>query len=219
MSKLANVGWDVIRTGLSDSILAALRESVFTTQGPGQRCLLDQAVVRQTAVLLRAEMIKTGFLSEGAVAIQAIAFDKTPAANWKVTWHQDVMFPFAKRATTPGYDLVSVKDGVNYARPPQTVLDEMLAVRLHLDDCADTNGPLRVSPGSHRDGVLKSTDLSDAVKRHGDALCLVKNGEVLLMKPLLLHASSPASTPKHRRILHLVYHSGQPISETWHRAV
>jgi hypothetical protein len=41
----------------------------------------------------------------------------------------------------------------------------------------------------------------------------------LLMKPLLLHASSPATAPKHRRVLHLVFHSGEATAEPWHRAV
>ena len=219
MGKLEQDGWEIVRTELPVAVLATLRVTLFAMQGPGQRCLLDHAVVRQTAVSLRDEMIKAGFLAKGSVAIQAIAFDKTPVANWKVPWHQDVMFPFATRTTTPDYDLVSVKDGVDFARPPRAVLEEMLAVRLHLDDCNDTNGPLRVAPGSHREGVLKSTDLSDAVKRYGEAMCRAKIGEALLMKPLLLHASSPASTPKHRRVLHFVFHSGRSLPEVWHRAV
>lgn len=39
-------------------------------------------------------------------------------------------------------------------------------------------------------------------------------GEALLMRPLLLHASSNATRP---RVLHIVYHSGAPVAEPWHR--
>ena len=215
MNELTKEGWTIIRTNQTESQLQSLRDSVFTEQGPGQRCLLDHPVVKQTAIALRSELIKAGFLPEGAVAIQAIAFDKTPATNWKVTWHQDLMFPFARPVTTPGFDLPSVKDGVNYARPPRTVLEELLAVRLHLDDCDETNGPLRVAPSSHHNGILKSTEIHRAVEHHGETPCLAKTGETLLMRPLLLHASSPATTPKHRRVLHFVYHSGVTIEETW----
>ena len=219
MSKLEDAGWEIIHASLSDSVLAGLRESAFTKPGPGWRCLLDQPLVRETAGFLRAQMIATGYLPARAVAIQAIAFDKTPAANWKVPWHQDVLFPFANPVTTPDYDLASVKDGVDYARPPRVVLEEMLALRLHLDDCGLTDGPLRVAPGSHGQGIVKSHDLSAAARRHGESLCLATTGEALLMKPLLLHASSPASAPNHRRVLHFVFHSGAPLPERWHRAV
>ena len=219
MSNLTTEGWAVIQTNLAENQLQTLRDSVFAEEGPGQRCLLDNPVVKQTAIALRSELIQSGFLPEGAVAIQAIAFDKTPATNWKVTWHQDLMFPFARPVTTPGFDLPSVKDGIDYARPPRSVLEELLAVRLHLDDCDETNGPLRVAPGSHRHGILKSTEIHHTVELHGETPCLAKTGEALLMRPLLLHASSPATTPKHRRVLHFVYHSGVPIAETWHRAI
>ena len=219
MVKLAQDGWEIVRTDLPHSLLETLRESVFSRHSPGQRCLLDHAAVKQSALLLHSELTRTGFLPEAAVAIQAIAFDKTPEAKWKVTWHQDVMFPFANRVSTPGYDLASVKDRVHYARPPLTVLEELLAVRLHLDDCDSSNGPLRVASGSHREGVLKSTDLADAVMRHKEALCAAKTGEALLMKPLLLHASSPANLPKRRRVLHFVFHSGRHLPEEWYRAL
>ena len=35
------------------------------------------------------------------------------------------------------------------AKPPLPVLESMLAVRLHLDSCTESNGPLRISPGTH----------------------------------------------------------------------
>lgn len=205
MNRLATDGWAIIRTHHAESHIQSLRDSVFTEQGPGQRCLLDHPVVKQTAIALRSELIQSGFLPKGAVAIQAIAFDKTPATNWKVTWHQDLMFPFARPVTTPGFDLPSVKDGIDYARPPRSVLEELLAVRLHLDDCDETNGPLRVAPGSHRNGILKSTEIHHAVKHHGETPCLAKSGEALLMRPLLLHASCHHSKASSRASLRLLF--------------
>ena len=76
-----------------------------------------------------------------------------------------------------------------------------------------------MSPGTHRGGIVRSTDIAETVARHGETLCLAKSGDALLMKPLLLHASSPAVAPKHRRVLHLVYHTGENMPEPWHRAV
>ena len=175
----------------------------------------DRAVAARST---RQQLIRAGALESHAVAVQAIAFDKTEKTNWKVTWHQDVMFPFAEPVCTAGHDLPTKKDGVDYARPPRTVLEHMLAVRLHLDDCDETNGPLRVSPGTHRAGILKRAEIAAMVGRHGAVACVARVGDALLMRPLLLHASSLAREPKHRRVLHIVY-SGTPIAEKWHREI
>lgn len=218
MDKVNQDGWAIVSSHLDSVVLQTLRADAFSKKGAGQRCLLDNPSVRQTAIALRQELTRVGILSSGAVAIQAIAFDKNPATNWKVAWHQDLMFPFAQRVKTSGYDLPSIKDGIDYARPPQEVLEELLAVRLHLDDCDSTNGPLRVMSGSHRNGILKSGDIPCGVQPEHEITCLAKEGDVLLMKPLLLHASSQATAPKHRRVLHFVYHSGRAIPETWHRS-
>jgi hypothetical protein len=129
------------------------------------------------------------------------------------------MFPFAAKVTSENFHLPSLKQGVHYARPPESVLSQLLAVRLHLDDCDATNGPLRISPGTHLAGILQTRAISGQVASHGEITCIAKEGEILLMRPLALHTSSQATEPKHRRILHLVYHSGEPISETWHRAI
>lgn len=217
--ELATKGWTTFRGPPDTALLTTIRASVFTSDTPGQRCLLDHEVVRSAAAQLRAQLIELGLLPESAVAIQAIAFDKTATTNWKVTWHQDLMFPFAKRVRAPGYDLATTKDGIHYARPPEAVLAELLAVRLHLDVCDATNGPLRVSPASHREGILKSAAISAALERRGTATCLVEEGDVLVMKPLLLHSSSPATAPKHRRVLHLVFHAGSEVAEPWYRAI
>lgn len=216
---LDETGWAMFSPELPAESLSRLRETIFAAGSAGTRCLLDDAGVAAVAREICAQLVRADVLAEHSVAIQAIAFDKTPAANWKVTWHQDVMFPFAQAVRAPGYDLATVKDAVDYARPPRPVLEQMLAVRLHLDPCDENNGPLRVSPGTHRAGVLRSTEIAGQVASHGEKMCLAQAGEALLMRPLLLHASSPAKLPAHRRVLHLVYHSGERLEECWHRAM
>lgn len=216
---LTEHGFELIERIIDGSQADAAREELFRSGEAGTRCLLDHATVRKIATSIRATLATAGRLPATAVAIQAIAFDKTAGANWKVTWHQDVMFPFARAVQTASFTLPARKDGVDYARPPQSVLESLLAVRVHLDDCDATNGPLRVSPGTHRKGVIHSTDIAETVTQHGETMCLAKAGDALLMKPLLLHASSTASFPEHRRVLHLVYHTGDAISEPWHRAM
>lgn len=212
-------GYEIVGTGVCETTLNSLQETLFTENRAGERCLLDHPLVRETAIQIKAELISAGYLGKDAVAIQAITFDKTAATNWKVAWHQDLMFPFASKVSSVDFDLPCVKDGIHYARPPESILRQLLAVRLHLDDCDETNGPLRVSPGTHQAGILKTTEIPAHLATHGEITCLAKKGEALLMRPLTLHASSQATEPKHRRILHLVYHCGGPIPESWHRAV
>ena len=220
MTRLNREGWDLFPTGISGASLDALRETAFTPGEAGTRCRLDLPVVQQTARQLHGELVAAGHLPKTAVAVQAIAFDKTPGSNWKVTWHQDVMFPFAHTVTSPGFDLPSTKDGIAYARPPREVLENLLAVRLHIDDCDEANGPLRVAPKSHLHGIFKSVEIATQVQTHGELACLALRGEALLMKPLTLHASSPASSPRHRRVLHVVYYAGPSLgAERWYRSI
>jgi hypothetical protein len=215
--KISDDGFEIVASGVPHAEREILRTTLFESGKAGVRCLLDDLAVQRTVDLLRETLCMIGMLPPAARAIQAIAFDKTADSNWKVTWHQDVMFPFARPVSSAGFDLPSKKARVDYARPPRQILEEMLAVRLHLDDCDETNGPLRVSPRTHRQGILRSTEIPDQVAQKGEVTCLAKEGEAWLMKPLLLHASSPAIAPKHRRVLHLVFHSGRPIAEEWHR--
>lgn len=217
--QLALEGWQLVPARLAPPVLQTLRDSVFSGDHAGQRCLLDHPAVRRVALALRTELIDAAILPPTAVVIQAIAFDKNPATNWKVPWHQDLMFPFAAKVSDPDYALPTVKDGVNYARPPLAVLEGLLAVRLHLDECGPTNGPLRVAPATHLLGILKNPDLAPTLDKHPPIACIARDGDLLLMRPLILHASSPATEPRHRRVLHYVIHSGAPITETWHRGL
>lgn len=150
-------------------------------------------------------------------AVRAILFDKRAEANWHVGWHQDTAIAVASRVDTPGFGPWSVKAGVIHVRPPADVLARMLAVRIHLDDCGEQNGPLRVVPGSHRSGLLEP----DAVRRMIDTAAKhtagARAGEALIMSPLLLHASSPSAEPARRRVIHIEYACDPlPAGLHWH---
>ena len=76
---------------------------------------------------------------------------------------------------------------------------------LHLDDCDESNGPLRVIPGSHGQGILSSEQIARHRQETAEVVCTVPAGGALVMAPLLLHASSRARSPSHRRVLHLEF--------------
>jgi hypothetical protein len=48
-------------------------------------------------------------------------------------------------------------------------------------------------------------------------VCCVPAGGVFIMRPLLLHASSPARKPRHRRVVHLEFAPGDllPPELSW----
>jgi ectoine hydroxylase-related dioxygenase (phytanoyl-CoA dioxygenase family) len=109
---------------------------------------------------------------------------------------------------------------VLFVQPPATVLESVVAVRLHLDDSMPSNGPLRVVPGSHRRGRLTSAQVQAARDESGEITCSVPKGGVLVMRPLLLHASSKAKVSAPRRVLHFVFGApALPLGLTWHTAV
>lgn len=219
MSALSEQGWLNVASGFGTELLENLRTSIFHTDRAGTRCLLDHPLVHDAAIQSRQHLVAHGLLEHDSIAIQAIAFDKTPSTNWKVAWHQDLMFPFARSVSSPGYALPCEKDGTPFARPPTHVLAALTAVRISLDPCGPESGPLRVAPGTHKHGIIPADQISGHVARAGQITCSNAVGDLLLLKPLLLHASSQATSPNHRRILHLVYHNGTPVAETWHRAV
>ena len=144
-------------------------------------------------------------LGPDTFAVRAILFDKIKGSNWHVGWHQDQSIAIKNRVEMPGFGPTSVKAGVPHTRASRDVLERMLAVRIHLDDCGPDNGPLRCSPGSHRSGRLNPDQAFAEKERLGEQVCLVPQGGALLMRPLCLHASSPAKSPQHRRVIHIEF--------------
>jgi ectoine hydroxylase-related dioxygenase (phytanoyl-CoA dioxygenase family) len=163
-----------------------------------------RAVANRTAVRAIVEQI----LSPEAFVVRTTLFDKTSDANWKVPWHQDVTIAVSHRDEIEGYGPWSVKEGVVHVQPPTSVLQRIVTVRVHLDPCPSTNGALRVMPGSHHLGRIDQNDAPKYIQDEDAICCEADAGEALVMRPLLLHASSAAMEPLHRRVLHFDFATG-----------
>lgn len=164
--------------------------------------------VREVAELAASAPVRelaTAIVGNGAFVARSILFDKTPGANWKVAWHQDLTIAVLEKRDVPGFGPWSVKRGVIHVQPPVAVLERMITLRIHLDECDESNGALRVIPGSHRGGRLATTEIAAWRERVPEVTCGVPRGSILVMRPLLLHASSPALRPAHRRVIHLEF--------------
>jgi ectoine hydroxylase-related dioxygenase (phytanoyl-CoA dioxygenase family) len=132
-------------------------------------------------------------------------FDKTPEANWKVPWHQDLTIAVRQRKKVAGFNSWTLKAGTNHVQPPATVLEKVLALRLHLDATNEESGALKVIPGSHKLGRLSADDIQKIRREREPVVCSVERGDVLAMRPLLLHSSSISTNASHRRVIHLEF--------------
>lgn len=174
----------------------------------GLRNVLDASLeARRLACDGPPHRLAATVLGAAARPVRGLVFDKTPAANWKVPWHQDRTIAVRRKIEVPGYGPWSVKAGVPHVQPPVHILERVVAVRLHLDDMDEDNGPLRVLPGSHRVGIMDDADIERWRASVGPIVCSAAAGDALLVRPLLLHASSPARRPRRRRVLHIEYAS------------
>jgi ectoine hydroxylase-related dioxygenase (phytanoyl-CoA dioxygenase family) len=171
----------------------------------GVRNLLNLPMMRNLAESSAMRTAVKAILSSEARVVRGILFDKTGGANWKVPWHQDVTIAVNRRIDAVGYGPWSIKAGVLHVQPPASVLERMVSVRLHLDDCPKENGALRVIAGSHASGKLEERLIQDLAERSIAVTCAMQRGGVLMMRPLLLHASSASSLPGHRRVIHFDY--------------
>jgi hypothetical protein len=182
----------------------------------GVRNLLGIPEIQQLADGVTLRSLVNAVSGDGAKAVRGILFDKTDAANWKVPWHQDVTIAVQHRVDAEGYGPWSSKAGVLHVQPPAEVLERMLTVRIHLDDCPEENGALRVLAGTHVFGKIPEREVGGFVERSREQVCELKAGGVLLMRPLLLHASSAATQVGRRRVIHLDYAQGYlPAGMGW----
>ncbi|MBH9577226.1 phytanoyl-CoA dioxygenase family protein [Inhella proteolytica] len=180
----------------------------------GSRTLLSQPWCQQLVARLRAHPALQGLLPPAHRAVQCTLFEKSGQRNWLVPLHQDLSIPVAHRVAAAGLGPWSEKEGLLFVQPPAALLAELLALRLHLDPCGVADGPLQVLPGTHRSGVL--SDAQIAALPRALKPCPAAPGDGLLLRPLLLHASSKARGSSRRRVLHLLFGPAElPLGLAW----
>jgi hypothetical protein len=210
-SDFEEAGFEILRGILSEAECDTLIEamsSLAASEGKsaGLRNLLQKSpLVREFATSARITANLGSRLGKPVFPVRALFFDKTQTTNWRVSWHQDLTIAVAERIETPGFEAWSMKAGVTHVEAPPEILEGMATVRLHLDECTHENGPLHVVPGSHRFGKLMDQEIQRLTNDGKGTVCELSKGDALLMRPLLLHASWPAATPHHRRVIHIEY--------------
>lgn len=201
----------------AESLLTALPAG---PRGGVRELLTVMPAARELAGSLAVRRWVEPVLGAECIAVGGTLFDKSDGRNWKVPYHQDITIRVRQRADVPGFDTWWEKNGVPHTWAPATVVERMLAIRVHLDECGPDNGPLRVLPGTHRDGVLSSEQIDARRDSGSEMACHVRRGGSLAVRPLLLHASSAAVNPSRRRVLHIecAAAGALPIGLEWYEA-
>jgi ectoine hydroxylase-related dioxygenase (phytanoyl-CoA dioxygenase family) len=210
MSAVEQQGFEIIPELFDRESMSSAIESVgkmpLRPGRAGARNALRVESVRDLAVDSRLIKIASSLLGGNATPFRATFVDKSAEANWLVVWHQDTALPLRERRDAKGWGPWSVKEGMICAHAPASALEQVLAIRIHLDDSDEQNGSLRVLPQTHTLGVLSDDAIHDLSEKIPPVDCFVRAGGVLIMKPLLIHSSSKAKSENcHRRVLHVEY--------------
>jgi ectoine hydroxylase-related dioxygenase (phytanoyl-CoA dioxygenase family) len=132
---------------------------------------------------------------------KSIYFDKPAKSNWFVAYHQDLTISVDQKKDLPGFGPWTVKQNQFAVQPPIEILQNNFTIRIHLDDTDQYNGALKVIPASHLKGIYRPETINWTQER--ESTCSVKKGGVMLMRPLLLHASGRTTNNKSRRVVHI----------------
>lgn len=189
----------------ADCELLGSRLADTSPDSAGSRSLLAQPWCQALAGALRQHPSLAPLLPAGFAAVQCTYFEKSASRNWLVPVHQDLSIPVAARVEHPGLGGWSEKEGVLYVQPPAGLLEQLVALRVHIDACGAEDGPLRVVPGSHLKGRMEGQTAAAARRTQAEVTCTVGRGGVMAMRPLLLHASSKSTGSSRRRVLHFLF--------------
>jgi ectoine hydroxylase-related dioxygenase (phytanoyl-CoA dioxygenase family) len=139
---------------------------------------------------------------------KSIYFDKPEASNWFVAYHQDLTISVNKKILLDNYKNWTIKQNQFAVQPPKEILENNFTIRIHLDQTSVENGPLKVINKSHLNGIVRTVNIENQI----ETICEVDRGGIMIMKPLLFHASNKTTNNKRRRIIHLEF-SNQSLAQ------
>ncbi len=154
------------------------------------------------------------FLGTDFFVVKSIYFDKPEASNWYVPYHQDLTISVDKKLELENFGSWTVKQNQFAVQPPLDILENIVTLRIHLDDTDKNNGALRVIPKSHSKKIYRPETI-DWTKEN-ETTCSIKKGGLMIMKPLILHSSSRTTNNKKRRVIHIEFSNKElPTGLNW----
>jgi ectoine hydroxylase-related dioxygenase (phytanoyl-CoA dioxygenase family) len=140
-------------------------------------------------------------MGDGFFVVKSIYFDKPQDSNWFVAFHQDLTISMAEKKEVPGFGPWTNKQGYYAVQPPLDLLQDNFTIRIHLDNTTEDNGALKVIPQSHTKGIYRPETIDFSTENITN--CNIQKGGIMLMKPLLMHASGRTTDGNRRRVIHI----------------
>lgn len=205
--QLDDTGASCVPSGLPAAEIETLRQELAAYEGqPGARLNRPgDAVSNLVGPGGALGSLASGILASASRPVRVLVFDKSESANWSVPWHQDRTIAVAARADAAQFRNWTMKRGAKHVEPPFEIIERMITLRLHLDDCGPDNGPLQTITGSHRLGKLNDAETKAAVASGEVQQHRALEGDILVLRTPILHASPSAKRPQRRRVLHVEF--------------
>jgi len=146
------------------------------------------------------QIIQSNFGSDFFIT-KSIYFDKPEKSNWFVSYHQDLTISVDKKVEIENFQNWTNKQNQFAVQPPTEILENNFTIRIHLDKTTKDNGALKVINKSHTNGVLRIEKL----KLENETICEVDKGGIMVMRPLLFHASNKTTNNERRRVIHIEF--------------
>jgi len=141
---------------------------------------------------------------------KSIYFDKPEKSNWFVAYHQDLTISVDQKIEVENFENWTLKQNQFAVQPPKEILEDNFTIRIHIDKTTKNNGALKVINNSHSKGILRIENLNFETEK--ETICEVEKGGIMIMKPLLFHASNKTTNNERRRVIHIEF-SRQQLPE------
>lgn len=148
------------------------------------------------------EIIESNF-GKGYFITKSIYFDKPEKSNWFVAYHQDLTISVDRKIEIENFENWTIKQNQFAVQPPKEILEDNFTIRIHIDKTTKDNGALKVINNSHSKGILRIENLD--FEKEKETICEVEKGGIMIMKPLLFHASNKTTNNERRRVIHIEF--------------
>lgn len=212
---LQETGFTIIDNIFTTEEVTAIIEAInsIDTSGPAFRKTSDLFAIRRFVKEVpaisplifnsRLRTIIDELFGPDYFLVKSIYFDKPEQSNWFVAYHQDLTISVEEKKQVAGFDQWTVKNNQFAVQPPVVLLENIFTIRIHLDDTDENNGALKIVPGSHRKGIYRPETIDWNTEQ--EVVCKVQSGGIMIMQPLLLHASNRTTNNNKRRVIHLEF--------------